>query len=164
MFAVASEAVNAYDVIRKHQHAIPVDISGIANDLGIKVWESRRLPDGISGKLFLDQHAGGSSGFSILVNAAEPFTRKRFTVAHELAHFILHRSDVNGELQDDTFYRSRLSDKQEREANQLAAEILMPMDSVQQIIQSGIRDLSQLASKFAVSTQAMTIRLGLPVV
>jgi hypothetical protein len=164
MFAVAGEKLNAYDVVRKHQQTVPVDVSKIAVDLGITVWESRRLPDGISGKLFIDPHNGGPSGFSILVNASDAFTRKRFTIAHELAHFILHLKDVDGGVQDDAFYRSRLSDKQEREANRLAADILMPIDAIQQMIRAGVRDVSQLAARFAVSTQAMAIRLDLPVV
>lgn len=164
MFAPAVERTNAYDVVRKHQATLPVDVSAIARDLGINVWESSRLPEGISGKLFTDEKAGGPSGLSIVVNSADAYTRKRFTVAHEIAHFILHRQDVDREVEDDAFYRSRLGDKKEREANRLAAEILMPMDSAQELIRQGVRDVKALAARFAVSEQAMTIRLDLPIV
>jgi hypothetical protein len=155
---------NAYDVIGKYQQRAPVDVPGIARDLGINVWESLNLGPNISGKLFQDPHAGGSTGYSIVVNAADAYTRKRFTVAHEIAHFILHLPQVGSGVQDDTFYRSPLGDSQERQANSLAAEILMPENLIRQLLSEGVSSVTGMAKRLAVSPQAMTIRLGLPVV
>jgi hypothetical protein len=67
-------------VIRRFQSAAPVDVSALAVALGINVWESEFLPDGVSGKLFRDPENGGSEGFSIIVRESDAYPRKRFTV------------------------------------------------------------------------------------
>src|SRR5690348_13224413 len=114
--------------ILAHQGQMPVDVTALAKDIGIKVWESDLGPN-VSGKLFKDDTNGGSKGYSILVNSKEPYVRRRYTVAHELGHYILHREMVRrlGAVTDNTFYRADGFDSwQEMEANKLAAEILMP--------------------------------------
>ena len=57
--------------------------------------------------------------------------RRRFTIAHEIAHFLLHRDKIGDQLSDDAMYRSSLSSDDERAANRLAADILMPMGLIQ---------------------------------
>jgi Zn-dependent peptidase ImmA (M78 family) len=122
------------------------------------------LPSNVSGKIFRDPLNGGASGFSIAVNASENPLRKRFTVAHEISHFILHREQLeNGDLIDDTMYRSGLSSAEETAANRLAADILMPYALIQSLIQSGIRDVVSMANALQVSQPAMKIRLNIPV-
>jgi hypothetical protein len=148
-------------VIRRHQNAAPVNVVSIANEFGVTVWEDR-LDGGISGKLFKDRVNGGPTGYSIIVNAPESLVRKRFTVAHEIAHFLLHRNQAS-EINDDVYYRSGLSSAMEMQANQVAAEILMPRDLINQLIQSGARDLASLARALQVSIPAMQIRLGIPI-
>ena len=151
-------------VIAKHQKKAPVDVIAIANELGLNVWEMQSLPPNVSGKIFRDPLNGGSSGFSIAVNASDNPLRKRFTVAHEIAHFILHRSHLDsGDLVDDAMYRSGLSSAEETQANQLAAQILMPFPLIQELINAGIKDVVALAQAFQVSQPAMKIRLGIPV-
>lgn len=151
-------------IIAKYQKSAPVDVGGIARDLGLNVWEMQSLPSSVSGKIFRDPLNGGSSGFSIAVNAAENPYRKRFTIAHEIAHFILHRDYLEkGDLVDDAMYRSGLSSAEETQANSLAAQILMPFSLIQALVDSGIKDVATLASTFQVSQPAMKIRLGIPV-
>jgi len=122
------------------------------------------LPDSVSGKIFKDPLNGGPSGFSIAVNARHAPVRKRFTVAHEIAHFILHRSKLDEGLVDDAMYRSSLSTKEEIESNKLAADILMPFPLIKALLDDGVREIGALALRFQVSEDAMKIRLGLPVV
>lgn len=110
-------------VMRAHQKAAPVKVGELASSLGLKVVISE-LPAGVSGKLTCEPK--GSDQWVIRVNRHEHRNRQRFTIAHEIAHFVLHRTEIDGELTDDTFYRSGLSEKREFEANRLAAEILMP--------------------------------------
>jgi Zn-dependent peptidase ImmA (M78 family) len=97
------------------------------------------------------------------VQKSHPFTRQRFTVAHELGHFVLHSSYINPDtgIQDDEFYRA-LSGPLETQANQFAADVLMPWRLINQLQGLGTKDLSSLASKLVVSKQALAIRLGLP--
>src|SRR5690349_3761269 len=88
-------------IIAKHQTAAPVNVAAIARDFGINVYAADLGP-AISGILKKDPE-GGSSGFSIYVNKTHNMNRQRFTVAHELGHFVLHSSYANSEsgIQDD---------------------------------------------------------------
>jgi hypothetical protein len=143
--------------IRRLQDSAPVDITGIAKVLGLKVWESSHLPPEVAGKLFRDR--SGSSGqqqYNIVVRAQDPVVRKRFTVAHETAHFLLHRGLFATELVDDALYRSTLSTPVEAQANAFAADLLMPWHLLMPVIDKPTADL---ASMFQVSEQAMKIRV-----
>ena len=132
----------------------------IANDLGLNVWEMHELPENISGKIFKDPLNGGESGYSIGVKASESYRRKRFTIAHEIAHFILHRDKIGDELSDDAMYRSGLSTKEEVQANQLAADILMPVQLIRKLQERGCTAVSVLAAELEVSEPAMRVRLS----
>ncbi len=156
------ETIPQSDVIRRFQQSAPVDVTALAAALGVAVWESRELPQGVSGKLFQDPDNGGPSGYSVVVRATEPFVRKRFTVAHEIAHFLLHRERVGSCLEENAWLRSNLSTREEVEANQLAADILMPRNLIAKYASLyGTTDPNVLASFFKVSEAAMRIRLGL---
>ena len=157
----------ALSSILPYQQEAPVDVLKIAKEVfGINVWADN-LGNGISGKLFRDQVNGGSSGFSIVVAFGDAHNRQRFTIAHELAHFVLHRQQMTifgGEITDDTFYRSQhMSNAQETEANRFAADVLMPYSLIQRLMDRGITEVSQLSRMLMVSEAAMKIRLGIPV-
>jgi hypothetical protein len=149
----------ASQIISKYQVSAPVSVMEIAEELGVKVWRSP-MPENVSGKLFPDRIHGGSSGYSIVVNAAETISRQRFTMAHEIGHFILHREDVGEGVIDDTFYRSKLSTPMEREANAFAADLLMPFGLIETLQRQGLNTPLQLAKALNVSLVAMKIRLG----
>lgn len=142
--------------IKRLQPKAPVNIVGIAKVLGLQVWESRSLPENVAGKLFIDKQNGGTNGYSIVVRSQDPLVRKRFTVAHEIAHYLLHRHLFIRELVDDALYRSELKNVFEAQANQLAAELLMPWHLLAEVAD---RPLGMLAKMFEVSEQAMSIRL-----
>lgn len=81
---------DAEAIIRRHQRTAPVDILAIARDMGVAVYTDMLGPE-VSGLIRRDQSAeAGPSGYLILVNQDHPLNRKRFTVAHEIAHFVLH--------------------------------------------------------------------------
>lgn len=156
--------LNYTELIKKSQLSAPVNVIGLANDMGIKVWTSQSLADDISGKLFKDVKLAGESGYAILVNGKHVEGRQRFTIAHEIAHFILHRNEVGNGIVEDAFYRSSLSSAQEVEANKLAAEILMPYSLITKVQASKAiapSDVPRLAKEFNVSEVAMKIRLGI---
>ena len=146
-------------IIQLRQQQAPVDVAGIARDMGLRVWEMQ-LPSGISGKIFKDPLNGGDSGYSIGINSSEGFLRKRFTVAHEIAHFVLHRDKIGDELSDDAMYRSGLSTREEVAANRLAADILMPAPLIIKMKSQGCDDESKMAAALQVSEAAMHIRLS----
>lgn len=147
-------------LIAEAQLLVPVDVTALAESLGVAVWESPFLEDGVSGKLFRDRRHGGPSGYSILVNSAEPYTRKRFTVAHEIAHFLLHLDRVGDGVVEDAWFRGRFGLAVEREANRLAAELLMPARHIERLVREGVVESEELAGRFHVSEHAMRIQLG----
>jgi hypothetical protein len=118
--------MNELEIIKRYQQSAPVNVASVAEALGLGLWESSNFPDGVSGKLMRDAANGGQAGYSIVVNSKDPHVRKRFTVAHEIAHYILHRDLVGSELVDDSLFRSGLTTREEAQANGLAADILMP--------------------------------------
>lgn len=144
------------EIIKRHQRSYPIKVAALARDLGLVVREVD-MTDDVSGSL---KREGGA--WVIRVNRRHAKVRQRFTVAHEIAHFLLHRDKINQSLTDDTFYRSSLSDSIEWEANRLAADILMPWHLVRVATERGSRDPQSLALEFGVSEAAMAIRLGLP--
>lgn len=144
--------------IRQHQDAAPVNVHEIAKALGLDVYSDRTMPDAVSGLLTKDE-----DGYYIVVNAKHHPNRQRFTVAHEIAHFILHKDQVGDGVQDSVLYRSHLSGKLEWEANRLAADILMPMHLIEELeAKVGYPSVEYLARSLKVSKSAMSIRLGVP--
>ena len=145
------------------QKGLPVSLSAIARALGVAV-KAATLPPGISGEIRPDGEADGK--FVIRVNRHDIPERQRFTVAHELGHFLLHRDQIGRGIEDDVLFRSRLSDWREAEANRIAADILMPEALIKEAYREaksiGVEDISAyLARQFDVSEAAMKIRLGI---
>lgn len=150
----------------------PIDIKKVAKLAGVKVKVSD-LGDDVSG--FLAVKNGKAL---IAINPDESIVRQRFSIAHELGHFYLHRNkgDVlyvskqkRHSLGQEIHYRNEKSSsgeyKKEREANGFAAAILMPesmlikaIDLVSPFI-SIEEAIKKLAKIFHVSSIAMSIRL-----
>lgn len=138
---------------------LPVKVGKIASALGLKVKIST-LQNGISGEI---RKEGDS--YIIKVNRHDTKERQRFTIAHEISHYLLHKELIGDGIVDDALYRSKLSDKLEAEANKLAAEILMPWTQIKVKVEE-LDNLKheplyeELSSIFEVSTTAIKIRLG----
>lgn len=124
---------------------------GIASALGISV-EYLPLPENISGYL---KCIGGE--WTIGVNAAHHPNRQRFTLAHELGHYFLHRD--KGDFEDALLFRQAGNyNADEVDANNFAAGLLMNEDAVRQMRQAN-RSIQELASAFRVSQDAIRYRL-----
>lgn len=142
----------------------PIKLSEVANTVGGVRIVAAPLPKGISGEIRPDPESPGN--FLIKVNKHDSARRQRFTVAHELAHYLLHQDQIGGGIEDDVLYRSKLSDAREAQANRLAADLLMPDKLVNEWIDKAralqVEDIvGFLADKFNVSEAAMKIRLGI---
>jgi len=137
---------------------VPVPVESIAEDLlGLRI-EEEDLGE-CSGMLIPVERL-------IRVSAAEamsgetPTRRHRFTIAHELGHWIWH---ANGARSAPTYCRSQDVSQDtdralEREANVFGAELLMPEAAVREAwAASGDRD--EVASRFGVSVLATQWRL-----
>jgi Zn-dependent peptidase ImmA (M78 family) len=148
------------EIIKKFTQAPPVDVKGLAEALGLKVWEENLGAD-VSGIIEFNPAKGGDSGYSIAVNSSDSFFRKRFTVAHEIAHFLLHRDKLTKLFKEDRMYRGLINGQREEEANRLAADILMPRQLVRDLLEQGIKTPEGMAAKLQVSVPAMEVRLGI---
>ncbi|MEZ5246684.1 MAG: ImmA/IrrE family metallo-endopeptidase [Acidimicrobiales bacterium] len=96
--------------------------------------------------------------WQITINAGEPFTRQRFTLAHEFQHIILHP------FVDEMFAgssRTTAEARAEQLCDYFAACLLMPKLLVRQAWVSGGDNQNPdiLARLFGVSTPAMQLRL-----
>jgi hypothetical protein len=102
----------------------------------------------------------------ILVDAAEatsgetPTLRHRFTIAHELGHWICH---ARGNDEAPAFCRSRDVGRDtdrdlEREANVFGAELLIPEAAVR-AAWAALPDATEVAARFGVSSLAAQWRL-----
>jgi len=149
------------EAIRGYQAELPVKLSAIARQFGLRLIAST-LPAGVSGEIRPD----GTGNYVIKVNRHDAPRRQRFTIAHEIAHYLLHREQIGNGISDDALYRSSLSDVREAEANRLAAELLMPAEKVQAEI-TRAKDVqaddivAYIADRFDVSEAAAKIRLGI---
>ena len=132
-----------------------IDVENIASNLGITVVQ-HPFPDDISGVFFKKE-----SGLFLGVNQKDPEFRKRFTIAHEIGHYLLHPSEIlHYDRPDAIHYRAKnVASPQEVEANYFAAELLMPEERITSCVESGLRSVSELANKFKVSEGAMSYRL-----
>lgn len=138
------------------ERGIPVDVEGLARELGIQV-TTATLPDDVSGKIECEL----DRACTMIVNAGHSVTRRRFTIAHEIAHFVLHRDLIGDGVIDDGLYRSAtLSGTVERQANRYAASILMPQQFVRAFWSRGIRSPQELATAFGVSPAVAEIRIA----
>jgi hypothetical protein len=132
----------------------PVDVYGLACALGLEI-KDVELGDDISGKI----EKSWRSGYLISVNVRHPLTRRRFTAAHEIAHFVLHRDLIGDGIVDDAMYRSKKGDAIERQANAYAATILMPAPLVIGQFRAGNKSIADMAKGFEVSFEVAEIRM-----
>lgn len=147
-------------ISRRFRSAAPVNITGLAKALGLAVRQVDLGPQ-IAGEIFPDLYRGGPSGYTIRVNASDSPRQKRLTVAHEIAHFLRHRDRIRNKLVDDRMYRSRLGSTREREAEELAFDLLMPRALIGKFRSAGMNDPQQLAERFNVPLHVMKRRLGI---
>jgi Zn-dependent peptidase ImmA (M78 family) len=128
-----------------------VPVEAIAEDLlGLSVAESELL--GVSGMLL-------PAAREVWLNATEPAPRRRFTLAHEVGHWVCQVLEGRGapvmcRAEEIGVGEGRAL---EREANVFAAELLMPEEVVRG--QWGVAPVFGLAQQFAVSAEAMAWRL-----
>jgi Zn-dependent peptidase ImmA (M78 family) len=156
-------------LMSKHQvESPPVRVKEIAEGEGLIVVESP-FPSDISGALIQ------SDGRAVIaVNGEQHPNRVRFTIAHELAHYLLaHKGEDHLDWKFTVLRRdgksSEATDDDEMDANFFAANLLMPRDFVRSDVKVrasfngeaslNTEDIRVLARKYEVSETAMNYRL-----
>lgn len=145
----------------------PIAIDRVAKHLNLLTM-GIGIEDEISGLLVIENKRA-----VIGYNSSHASVRQRFTVAHEIGHYVLHVKELtHSRLFIDKYvvYRrdddsSKGNDQEEVEANAFAAALLMPERLVRDLIRRYDLDLddedavADLARRFNVSTSAMSNRL-----
>lgn len=147
----------SFDIIRGFLDSAPVDLLKMASALGLRVDLHAHFPNNESGRI--KRIGAGHDLYEIEINGKHSDYRKRFTLAHEISHYILHREQIGDGITDDALYRSGLSHHIETEANKFAAELIMPAQLVRTLYRAGVRSLNQLGETLGVSEEALRIRL-----
>lgn len=143
---------------------IGFDIKALCKSLNVKI-VGKDFEEDISGLFVVSDKMP-----IISYNKSESDKRIRFTIAHELGHYILHSKEqpVFIDRLPKVMYRNVNSTTgelhKEREANAFAASLLMPRllikDEIENAPDSSEDAIEYLAKKFKVSEQAMTYRLA----
>ncbi len=160
---------------------IPVNIERLIKGQGISLNKSARSEEiGTEGSAKRSSSNGEVIGeirkngeeYQILILGSDHYYRKRFTMAHELGHFVLHRDKLDRlrSISDSIEYQADgITEEEEREANAFAAEILMPEEKVKEIFAETMRNqnnqesvtIEEMSKMFQVSKGAMKLRLYL---
>jgi len=132
-----------------------VDLIEVANQLSIKI-KYHDLGPGIDG-------ACKSVGLNrLVVLKPNPTNQKkeRFTLAHEIGHLLIHHASFLCESDAFSFFRTY--NNEEQEANEFAAEFLLPSQACHDVL--GKTDLefsiiAQISEKFDTSLAVAAIKL-----
>lgn len=136
----------------------PVQVEEIIESYGIKL-EKIDAKENFDGQLIPEKRL-------IRINKSSPKNRQRFTMAHELGHWVLyHKSrlfEVNEEPALETFngfsisLESNFSNKQrEVEANYFTSELLIPLNWLEADWKKHKQDVKKLIEIYQVSEQAL---------
>jgi Zn-dependent peptidase ImmA (M78 family) len=154
---IASKIVNEQqlEIYRQFDCVLPFDVVGFGKALGIDMKESKDLPAKVSG--FIKQI---ENQVSICVNKFDSLNRKRFTIAHELGHYFLHKDKLTDGIIDgvNTLNRDGTVDKIENEANDFAANLLMPEQVFKALWKREDYSVTNVAEYFLVSESAIVTR------
>jgi hypothetical protein len=129
----------------------PVSLRDVVSALNLEVVQT-------AGEPFLCEAAlePVGDGHQIVLRGATSEQRRRFTIAHEIGHFVLHPHRLAPQRGGPG---NAAWQRQEREADQFAAELLMPENMVREAVVLHGPDAVRLADRFGVSRAAMQARL-----
>lgn len=113
-------------------------------NITLQAWNFPKSIDGV--------HLLNEENIIIGYNENSNYFRKRFTIAHELGHFLLKHLIKEHEI---NFYDKS---PQEIEANQFAAELLMPAKLIKDDFKNN-PNIEALSKKYRVSKEAISWKL-----
>lgn len=143
----------------------PVDIYKLLDNYGITV-HPRKFPDkhaNVCGfVVFLD---GEETSPVFVLNVDNSDERKKFTLAHEFGHWILHKDKLVKDPSLGVLYKNPIGDRDldqvEKEANQFAAQLLVPGAMLQAEHETTSEHSKDLAKEFGVGEDIIRYRLDL---
>ncbi len=135
----------------------PVDLVKILRANRIEYEEVEDFPDTVDALIIED----GANVYAA-VNSRHHLHRRRFSLAHELGHYFLHK---DGKLEELITIDSPPSEEEEMaskdpteiEADLFAGELLVPLEMLKVHVKKGIPELSRI---FLVSEQVVRIAIS----
>ncbi|MHB0977031.1 MAG: ImmA/IrrE family metallo-endopeptidase [Candidatus Aquicultorales bacterium] len=124
----------------------PINVWKLADGLGLEIVEMTQET------WFYGMLLGYRDECYIVVNRILSEPKKRFTIAHELGHYDLHRKDF-------TYSPAKEKEYLHREADVFAFELCMPTKMVKRAAGEWNNDYRALASVFGVTETAMLRKL-----
>lgn len=146
-------------VVKDGMISIPVDVEAIAKELGLD-YQRLLLDEKTDGLLVKDEP---NTPFKAVVDSLAHPHRARFTLSHEIGHYIHKYQDfpdekIAGKVERRDEMSSRGIDPEEIWANRFAAALLMPAGIVAKLWADGKR-IEDMADMFNVSLAAMGHRI-----
>jgi Zn-dependent peptidase ImmA (M78 family) len=144
----AIQLLKAWSIGKTDDDLFPINCKEIAEGLGISV-VGEELNNDFQGCLFLTE------GVKAIIynNSIASSGRINYTIGHELGHYCLHknRGDLHCSLEDLNNIGSSLPHSQdiEKEANQFAANLLMPASDLRTMIKNQVPCI-QLAEQLSI--------------
>ncbi len=137
----------------------PVDLRAIAANHGIEYVEMDDFPDTVDALIIEED-----SKIYAAVNKKQHIHRQRFSLAHELGHYFLHKNGVpvdtvsidnppTGDWEEPT------KDPAETEADIFANELLVPVSMLKEQLKGPKKTLAELSAVFLVSEQVISIAM-----
>lgn len=165
------------DIIEELVNSVPVNIEALIRSAGIELNKNAsqdEIRQGVN-RNNIGEIRNENGVYKILVLGSDHYYRKRFTMAHELGHFVLHREKIDkaGTISDSenfsaNFSENKITQEEERDASDYAAKILMPEDKIREIFKEtrpNKKDenetIDEMSKMFQVSPKAMKLRLYL---
>lgn len=144
-------------VVKKFVRTAPPDLTALCRDLGLRIQE---VPaKGFDGALIRSKT--GQKGIVAVKASIFEKSRKRFTIAHEIGHFIIpHHRNLGNVCEDRKIENfDRHLNQAEIEANEFAAELLLPSTLLRKrfnLSEFSFPQLSAVAADFGTSLTATT--------
>lgn len=149
----------AEGAVKKLRYTVGGSITDVVALLGGSIEHSDPFEDDIPESIRVEK----KGDFTIFISSFTSSERDRFTIAHELGHYLLHFPKVTSELPSAKMKATRWVDETKKdqvraewEANWFAAAFLMPKADFQGKFDQGKIDL--VAEYFGVSEAAIKVR------
>ena len=139
--------------------APPVDLRAVAGACGLRYEEVDYFPDDVDALIVTND-----DGAVAVVNRKQSVRRRRFSCAHEIGHFVLHRDmsvledSVSIDLPPTGEDGSTVS-ATEREANLFAGDLLVPLEYLKKVFRPGMT-AADVAQVFEVSESVAAIAIS----
>lgn len=148
------------DLVEAARDSIPVNVERLVEQLTGARPMKCDLQDNISGYI---ERVDGS--YRIAVNKNHHYYRQRFTMGHEIGHFVLHRAHIEGRHQDNRMFRAHpdsddgvSTQQHEYEANAFSGWLLLPDQQFAEAYSELNGDEKALMRRFLMSRQPIQIR------